>query len=118
MALSHHPRDGRTSVKTIGEGACNWPCRPHFTDGKERAGNHTQMCLPTVCAMADGVGFVCAVCVLCDVVCCVVWCGVHACARVCMCVYLYPSNVLMGTWSYICHHYSEYYTLLVVHKDF
>lgn len=81
MALSHHPRDGRTSVKTIGEGACNWLCRPHFTDGKERTGNHMQMCLPTACAMADGVGFVCAVCVLCGVV----WCAcVRACVYVCV----------------------------------
>lgn len=39
-----------------------------------------QMCLPTACAMADGVGFVCAVCVLCGVV----WC---ACVRVCICIH-------------------------------
>lgn len=66
MALSHHPRDGRTSVKTMGEGICNWLCRPHFTDWKERAGNLMQMCppklsLPASCAIADGVEFVCVV---------------------------------------------------------
>lgn len=106
MALSHHPRthhprDGRTSEKQWGRESANWLCRPHFTDWKERAGNLMQMCppklsLPTACAIADGVGFVCAV-------------------YVCVCIH---TNVLMRTWFCICHHYSEYYTLLVAYKDF